>query len=488
LADFVRRVWAGTELDPEVGADRVAIEALAALVDVLEVLAGIEDRDVSAVEALQLVLAGLSEVRLTAAVEDPSVDLLGWLELPLDDAPLLVVTGFNEGRVPQIVHGHAFLPDGLRRRLGLADNQHRLARDAYALTAILRSGRDVHLVTGRRNADGDPLRPSRLVFQTGDDELVVQRVRAFLGPDAPGGEARAPGTEEFKCRPLPRGPVDVPDTIAVTAFSTFLTSPYQYYLTRQLRLDTVGDAERELDGRSFGILVHAVLEEFGQDVEARELSDAEAIERDLIGRLHRHVAAVYGRDPLPAVQIQVLQLVRRLAAFARAQAARRHEGWSVAEVEWAPEQPVPFEVDGVPIGLKGRIDRIDVHGERGWAIIDYKTGDKAADPDRQHRSRGIWKDLQLPLYVLLAESYPAEGRPQLGYGVLPCKPDDAGFRFATWTEDELGSAWDVARDVVRRIRAGELFELGKFKSYEPLIDGIAGLGLLGAGEDEGENS
>ena len=58
-----------------------------------------------------------------------------------DDAPVLVVTGFNEGRVPAGVRGHPFLPDGLRTALGLPDDAARVARDLHALCAILHSGR-----------------------------------------------------------------------------------------------------------------------------------------------------------------------------------------------------------------------------------------------------------------------------------------------------------------------------------------------------------
>src|SRR5690606_26051835 len=65
-----------------------------------------------------------------------AVELLGWLELLWEDAPHLVVAGFNDGRVPEAVVGDPFLPESLRGRLGLKTNAERFARDAYVLQAI----------------------------------------------------------------------------------------------------------------------------------------------------------------------------------------------------------------------------------------------------------------------------------------------------------------------------------------------------------------
>ena len=77
--------------------------------------------------------------------------MLGWLELPLDDAPVLVVTSFNERYVPSLVDADLFLPNRLRQQLGIIDNDRRCARDSYALSTILASRRQVKLIAARRD-------------------------------------------------------------------------------------------------------------------------------------------------------------------------------------------------------------------------------------------------------------------------------------------------------------------------------------------------
>jgi hypothetical protein len=145
------------------------------------------------------------------------------------------------------------------------------------------------------------------------------------------------------------------------------------------------------------------------------------------------------------------------------------EGWRVVGVECGtPQEGAGFDVDGEPIRLTGRIDRIDYHPDRrAWALFDYKTGDRARSPDETHRAgksnERYWTDLQLPLYHHLLPAVRddegrlprAQGEPgpiQLGYIVLPRDLDGVGPLVAGWSDEELRDADGCARDVVRLLR------------------------------------
>ena len=114
--------------------------------------------------------------------EEHAVELLGWLELPLDDAPAVIVTGVNERILPEAVGADPFLPGSLRTRLGIPDDGARYARDAYLLSALIHSRDEVHLIAGRTNSAGDPLRPSRLLFAD-EPTVVAERIRRYLGDE-----------------------------------------------------------------------------------------------------------------------------------------------------------------------------------------------------------------------------------------------------------------------------------------------------------------
>jgi inactivated superfamily I helicase len=93
-----------------------------ALAELEEVPAGLELAALEASEAHELVLRALRGQRVPPMPLDAgpaAVEIVGWLDLPLVDAPALILTGFNDGQIPQSVGAHAFLPDALRASLRL---------------------------------------------------------------------------------------------------------------------------------------------------------------------------------------------------------------------------------------------------------------------------------------------------------------------------------------------------------------------------------
>ena len=76
------------------------------------------------------------------------------VDLALDDAPVLVVTGMNDENVPTSEIGHQFLPNELCKKLEILDNDRRFARDCYSLLVITSVREHYHLIAGRRDDQG----------------------------------------------------------------------------------------------------------------------------------------------------------------------------------------------------------------------------------------------------------------------------------------------------------------------------------------------
>ena len=467
------------------------------------------DSPARAHQALRFLLDQLRQEVVPPDAEEDAVELLGWLELPLDDASAMVVTGLNEPHVPRSVTSHPFLPHSLREAMGLLDNSGRWARDLLYLRTIQETRQGVALIAGRWDGEGNPILPSRLLFAE-DAASVARRVRRCFKEEERQAAVEAhaaPGElESFRLPPEPVLSAEAaPDRIRVTAFRSLLRDPYRYALERVLGLARVDDEARELDGLGFGTLAHAVLERFGRDPTAGS-TDASRIRNTLSRLLEREVARRFGAEPLPAVRLQVGQLRARLGAFAEWQAGWVGKGWVIRRIEASPPGGgVEFMVDGEPILLSGKLDRVDHNEETGeWCILDYKTGDRGAMPDDTHRrgpeGRRRWVDLQLPLYRLLAAALESEGggplippETQKGIfvGYVPL-PRDLRVRelLATWTSDELADAEETARAVVRELRANRLVYDAEGSTIQPgeELAPVVGGGVLrmsGLEEDPG---
>lgn len=455
-------LYAGRRWDREREADRVYLEVFDQIRQALtcvELIPADLAPAITAETAIRLTLRQLDTANVSSRFDPEAIELLGWLELPLDDAPALMVCSLCEGVVPSSVNADAFLPNALRSQLGVRDNARRYARDAYALSVLAATHRPLELIVTRHNDAGDPLLPSRLLFATEPAEIARRARRFFATPPARhelpplAGRITMPAADAGLVTPRPRSLDEPIRELSVTAFRDYLACPYRFYLRRVLRLRACDDAAEELDGGAFGSLIHEVLRQFGNG-SAAESSDVEQIRADLHQRLEQCAKDQFGRHAMASVRVQLEQIRLRLDAFADVQAQRTAAGWKIESTEGAQQDhtDATLQVDGRPLVLRGRIDRIDVHRQTGQrAILDYKSSDSARTPEQFHQRGGEWIDLQLPLYRHLARSLGIDGPLQLGYVLLPKDPTQVEFRMAEWSESDLAAADEVARQVVRSI-------------------------------------
>jgi hypothetical protein len=107
-------------------------------------------------------------------------------------------------------------------------------------------------------------------------------------------------------------------------------------------------------------------------------------------------------------------------------------------------------------------------GSDTWQILDYKTSDTPTKPANAHRRQnGEWVDLQLPLYRHLAQSITVRngrtigGEVELGYVQLPKDVTETGIQIAKWSDDDLASADETAREVIRGIWRREFWPMNE---------------------------
>jgi inactivated superfamily I helicase len=484
IAQLLTAVYDVRELSATDDADVALVETIARIGVALREQSSVADAvepSVSLADALRLLQSQLASDELPNTTPSPAIEMLGWLELQLDDAGALIITGVNEGAIPASVNADPFLPDRLRSHLGLTDNRRRYVRDLAAMTAILHSRPRVELITGRVDAEGNPLTPSRLLLATRGRELA-ERVLTFYDRPEDAASHHAPlqlltpgGASRFLI-PAPLPPAKPIERVRVTAFRDYIACPYRFYLAHVLHLTDADDDVRELDPLAFGNLAHDVLEAFAQS-ELVASTQPDDIAAFLAHALEQRVRLRYGNEPAAVVIIQREQLRRRLMRFAVWQAQQAAEGWAILPAQAERNFTLPIEVQrGEPLIVRGRIDRIDLHPEHGHRIVDYKTGDSGMSPDAVHRQGPkdgkTWVDLQLPLYHMMARQQGIVGPIELGYISLPKKLQDIGLQVAGWGQVELDDAAALVRDIAQRIRDNRFWPPGEPAKFPDAFTGI----------------
>lgn len=455
-------------------ATSACVHAIHDLVDELRAIPRALLPDCTASQALQLMLRQIADTSLSPVSRPDAIEMLGWLDLPLDDSPILILTGFNEGCIPESINSDAFMPNSLRSQLSLTDNQRRYARDAFAMSAIMNSRQHVTLIAGRVDAQGNPTAPSRLWFAA-EPQTLPDRVRQFYAPagrddevatsarpdgtarrnprssktvDRAGAESERPQSASAFVVPEPDRSGRVVSEIGVTAFRAYLSCPYSWFATHVLRLREAESNPVEIDALAFGNLVHSVLNAFGNS-DVCDATEPNAIRDFLRDELHREALIQFGRERSATVNVQLEMLRRRLDVFSEWQAGTAAEGWRIRFLEQTLQCSDFEDVRGRRVVLKGRIDRIDQHlVDKSYRVIDYKTGEEPLSPERAHRTSGQWTDLQLPLYrQLIRELGIDPAHVQLGFVLLPGDLKQVGWQGADWSPSDLAEAEQLARTV-----------------------------------------
>jgi ATP-dependent helicase/nuclease subunit B len=416
----------------------------------------------------------LSEIKLFRPRPDDAVEMKGWLELAWESRPHLILAGLQEGDVPYHRTGDVFLPESLRAELGLRTAAGLFARDAFLFQAAAAQRRNdgrLDVLVAKFTDSGEPLRPSRLLFQCPDEALPARAARIFQEPDPTAPTPPAPSPPRKLRLPPPPSPPN--RRISVTHFSQFLESPLIFHLSRTLGWEEVDPHKQEMDALDFGTLAHDALEALYQEEACRTCTDPEKISAALRDRLEKSARLRYGpRTPL-GVEVQLDALARRLDRFAQLQAAEAAAGWTIEEVEFKFEWPL----NGWTV--KGKIDRIDRHADGRVRLLDYKTSEKPIAPHAAHlravttdatkakvppqalfKINGkpyAWINLQLPIYLAYwLQTHPEDaGRTACGYIQLPRALQDV--QFALWTGDVEALAAEAtacARRVLQALEEG----------------------------------
>jgi len=401
-------------------------------------------------ELTERILSSAIEIeKLAPETETDTIDLLGWLEVPLDDAPVVILTGMNEGIVPESQTSHLFLPNSLRAKLEIQNNSRRFNRDRYYLRTIIETAENILITAGKFSSAQDPLLPSRLLLDVSELEQA-KLLQKFC-------KMKTEKIQEISSNNLSNCKISTDeniflsekvDKLAVTKFKTYLNCPYQFYLKQEKKFPS-DELHRELPAYEFGNIVHKVLEIFGES----QLSNSEnfhEIQTFLKKLVDDEIEKRFGKNPHPAILLQTDSMISRLNVFAFKQVEIAKLGWEIIDTE----KKFEFELDGYKIN--GKIDRIDeLHTQK--FIIDYKTGKINGGnihTDHYNSKKEKWKDLQLPLYAFWGREI-FKKLPEVGYFAISKKTSEIGLFKYELDDAIIDDAIKTAKEILKKINSND---------------------------------
>lgn len=467
---FLNDLWGTKTLHPTAAPLRFA--AFEAIGDLLRELA---DCRVTGKPDAALFAARLSDLAVRPVRRGADASFEGRLELLWSPADIALIGGVSETLFPDSLLSDPFLPDGLRTALGMRDDATRAARDAYILDTLCKRypPNRVCLICADTNPDGNALRPSRLLFRCTHEERRDRVRKLFI--DSPESRPTPPPVSGLRLRAKPEAwrKWQLLTRFSASAVAAFLRSPADYFLHFVLGLrEPLGRPDGDLPPTVFGNLVHSILR-------CLKTAADDDLLRSLEACCDRVLSKAYGPVPTVASLALARDIERRLRGAATWEQTSREEGWRVAETEYRMEASIL--VDGTPVTLVGRADRIDRHPDGRWRIVDYKTTLRAKKADNMHyRINGEtpdtpdWIGFQVPIYTWMLSrchpEHPAEEKITGGYLFLPGREPPAYSAFTDPVSPEATQA-DLRRTLSQMLRIGDLIREPKIAEgcSDPLL-------------------
>jgi len=444
-------------------------------------------------DQLDFILTSLRNEITQKKREPDSLEIQGWLEALWDENPHLIITGVNEGCIPFRIEGNIFLPDSMKKNFGLRTNDSILARDNYILNSILNCRRHngrVDLILGKNSMEGNPLKPSRLLFQCEDNELADRALNICSKVDS--SVVIHPWKLAWKLKPKE---VDknakIFTEIAVTKFKDFLSCPFRFYLNNLMDMNDNQIAGMEMNPRQFGSFVHSVLEDFGNNESIKDSTEEGEIIKYLESRVDARCYTLFGSNVTVPLAYQIKSIKERLKWFSSIQARERSLGWKIIHSEFRIHNKRSIEIGGLK--LRGTVDRVDYNEKDDtWRILDYKTSTNAEKPSPAHlknltqsysgslpdwcilelgKKRHSWTNLQLPLYVHTAKSIFEQRDIASGYFNLTNSKQSTKIDMWTDLNDEhIESAVTCAENIANEIKNGNFWPPSDKVKYDNYSD------------------
>jgi ATP-dependent helicase/nuclease subunit B len=359
------------------------------------------------------------------------LQVLGLLETRLLSFDRVIVIDVNEDIVPVHEEVNPLLPEPLKGALGLAGREREEAIVRYHFERLISCAKEAHLfwqASSKSTSIGLEGKKLRSRFVEGFLWQEEKRRGALLEDAVVKAPLRIPGESFLKERGLAKRGRDhqrirefLSDWsnahgLSASLMNTYLLCPLKFYYHYLLGLRPTTSIPEDVDSAALGEIIHQSLEDYFARYRKqfyRKAADSDPEKLISIFRGHFTGSAMH-RCLAPEKQF----FLEHVAAYRLQSYLSQMPGVTFIEALEA-EYRIPLPMGPDEFIFYGKVDRIDKRGGH-QIILDYKTGRVEAFPkghfekcilpltkpdEFDHEGlkvlKGVLKDIQLPLYVLL---------------------------------------------------------------------------------------
>ena len=320
--------------------------------------------------------------------ENAGLQVMGLIEARGLSFDRLFIVGMTSGFLPQPTRALPFLSPKERRCVqgGTAEDQYRFGEVLFH--KLLASSPNITL-TRSELRDAEPLLASPFWPQKEDAACVdlwhtespIWARCEWLSQARRGIESRQGKISTLLASQTCKDPVPIPDTISVTASETALACAFRFFASHCLKIDPLDEPEPGISPLERGNMLHRCLARFVKKVIEKKLDLIENWDeaRILLKRVASESLAPFSGQFPWHVELRRWLDEESLSSENRGllyqwlklekQVWEKGFRWLFTEIPFTDLIP-----KGSKVPIRGRIDRVDYHPERGYVCRDYKTG------------------------------------------------------------------------------------------------------------------
>ena len=369
----------------------------------------------------------------------PRLRILGAIEARLCSFDCIIISGMNEGTMPETSSSNAWMSRPMQKDFGLPLPEKSigvLAHDFYEMTC----GKEIFL-TRAEKVQGTPTVKSRwwLRIETIASALGFDMLKICSSPYLQWAQ-KLDKTDNISpiAPPSPQPPIEArPRELWASDIEKLLYDPYSIFASKILKLKKLNDINLSPDAVDLGIIVHALLEKFYTEYPDNFPSDA-------LNILQNMAEKSFEENNIPPEIIAFWQpKITNIINWINSTEQKYHS--DITKTLCEKSGTINFTAEGGTFTIGAKADRIDVTKDGFINIIDYKTGS-------HHKAKEIKNGYapQLPIEGIIAE--------QGGFNDIPAKPV------------QNLSYWHLGKDIVCVEKDVETILADNFEKIKKLIN------------------